>query len=417
MPAAATDKFRKSYAFLSKTLSSGVDSSTGTIPLNNATNVPTDTAVTFIIDRVDSNGNLTPTLREICTGVVSGSNIISTTRGQMGTTAQVHALGAVVEFVVSAQMQNDMIDALLVSHNQDGTMITSLPLTTPKITTSINDSGGNEVIKTPATASAVNEITITNAAAGSPPKISATGGDTDIDLYLLGKGAGSPRFAGLYDGWVAANETLTYASATTLTCSAALAAILAVGDRIKLTQTTVKYFAITGISGTTITITGGTDYTLANAAITLPFYSHEESPTGYPQYFAYTPAWTTTGTAPAIGNGTLSGSFSIIGKTCAFRVSWLAGSTTTFGTLNYRFSLPVTASGAIAATTPIGWWYGEFPANQGYIGEVNLSTTTTVLMHYHSASIDGAAGQVSATGPTTWANTYFQRLSGTYQIA
>lgn len=68
--------------------------------------------------------------------------------------------------------------------------LTSPVLTTPKITTSINDANGNEVIKTPATASAVNEITVTNAATGGVPEVSASGGDTDVWQAYTGKGAG-----------------------------------------------------------------------------------------------------------------------------------------------------------------------------------------------------------------------------------
>jgi hypothetical protein len=81
------------------------------------------------------------------------------------------------------------------SGSQAATLVsgTNAALTTPKIITSINDSNGNEIIKTPATASAVNEITVTNAATGGGPLISATGGDTDIDLKLQSKGAGVVR--------------------------------------------------------------------------------------------------------------------------------------------------------------------------------------------------------------------------------
>lgn len=41
------------------------------------------------------------------------------------------------------------------------------------------------------TGSAINEITITNAATGNGPTLSATGDDTDIDLNLVSKGAGA----------------------------------------------------------------------------------------------------------------------------------------------------------------------------------------------------------------------------------
>jgi len=54
----------------------------------------------------------------------------------------------------------------------------------------INDENGNEQIIFQTTSSAVNQFDITNAATGNPPKISATGGDTNIDLDLEAKGTG-----------------------------------------------------------------------------------------------------------------------------------------------------------------------------------------------------------------------------------
>lgn len=55
---------------------------------------------------------------------------------------------------------------------------------------SFDDSGGLEVLKFGVTASAVNELTITNAATGDNPSISATGGDTNIGIRLVTKGTG-----------------------------------------------------------------------------------------------------------------------------------------------------------------------------------------------------------------------------------
>lgn len=52
------------------------------------------------------------------------------------------------------------------------------------------DGNDNEVLVVDQTASAVNEITIANAATGNAPALSATGGDTNIDLSLSGKGTG-----------------------------------------------------------------------------------------------------------------------------------------------------------------------------------------------------------------------------------
>ena len=70
------------------------------------------------------------------------------------------------------------------------TTLTNKTLTSPKVGTAIADTSGNEIIKTPATGSAVNEVTVTNSATGNAVEISATGDDTNIDLKLSGKGTG-----------------------------------------------------------------------------------------------------------------------------------------------------------------------------------------------------------------------------------
>lgn len=98
------------------------------------------------------------------------------------------------------------------------------------------------------------------------------------------------QIAGGLDGWIDANETWTYASADdptyTFTISGDLSSKYSAGMRIKLTQTTVKYFIITAVSysspNTTITVYGGTDYDLASATITSPYYSMVKAPQGFP---------------------------------------------------------------------------------------------------------------------------------------
>lgn len=95
------------------------------------------------------------------------------------------------------------------------------------------------------------------------------------------------------NGWILANETWTYASASTITVPSGAASKYKKGDKIKITQTTVKYFYITGVTDTILTVFGGTDYTVANEAITDNYYSHQANPIGFPHWFAVTP--TTTG--------------------------------------------------------------------------------------------------------------------------
>jgi hypothetical protein len=74
----------------------------------------------------------------------------------------------------------------------NGTNVTAgsgnLRATRPQITTSLDDSNGNEVFVITATASAVNEFTVANAATGGSPTMSTSGGDADIPAIISPKG-------------------------------------------------------------------------------------------------------------------------------------------------------------------------------------------------------------------------------------
>ena len=60
----------------------------------------------------------------------------------------------------------------------------------------IGDENGNEQIIFQTTGSAVNQFDITNAASGGAPLLSATGGDSNIDLEILAKGTGHVTIKG-----------------------------------------------------------------------------------------------------------------------------------------------------------------------------------------------------------------------------
>lgn len=77
---------------------------------------------TLVIDRVDANGNLTPTKTEYIsfTGV-SGSTVTGLTRGLANSTNQDHSAGAIVEFVPDVIWADAINDTFIVGHNADGT--------------------------------------------------------------------------------------------------------------------------------------------------------------------------------------------------------------------------------------------------------------------------------------------------------
>ena len=73
--------------------------------------------------------------------------------------------------------------------------LTNKTLTSPKIGTNILDTSGNELINLTATGSAVNEITLANAASGNAPSITASG-ETNVSLNLVPKGTGTLQGGG-----------------------------------------------------------------------------------------------------------------------------------------------------------------------------------------------------------------------------
>lgn len=133
------------------------------------------------------------------------------------------------------------------------------------------------------------------------PTLSAGEPGYETDTHKFKVGDGSTAWASLpytyypsspTDGWLDDSaEAWVYASADsptfTFTVNADVTDKYAPGQRIKLTQTTVKYFIITAVSSysggfTTITVYGGTDYTLANAAISAQAHSLMKAPFGFP---------------------------------------------------------------------------------------------------------------------------------------
>ena len=70
--------------------------------------------------------------------------------------------------------------------------LTNKTLTSPKIGTNILDTNGAELLNLTATGSAVNELTLANAASGNSPIISATG-ETNVGITLTPKGSGAVK--------------------------------------------------------------------------------------------------------------------------------------------------------------------------------------------------------------------------------
>ena len=202
---------------------------------------------------------------------------------------------------------------------------------------------------------------------------------------------------GPIDGWTADSATWTYASPTTFTVVGDVTTQFRKGTKLKLTQTTVKYFYVVGSSygapNTTVTITGGTDYTLANAAITSPYYSYQEAPQGFPDWFAFTPTFT----GFAAGTPTSVSRFRISGKSCTWALYMDATGPASNAT-TFTATLPVTAA-TIAGMV----WYGALGYaydNGAFVatGIFELVSAGTTVAFFKSARAAWTNSGQKATG-------------------
>lgn len=92
---------------------------------------------------------------------------------------------------------------------------------------------------------------------------------------------------------------------------------------------------------------------------------------------AYTPTWAASGSAPAIGNGTIAGRWQrLFDRWHAISIKMTFGSTTTFGTGNYTLSLPSGMGNAVA--TSIGRI--AISASTNYFGTANVYNASAVIV-------------------------------------
>ena len=161
----------------------------------------------------------------------------------------------------------------------------------------------------------------------------------------------------LENGWLTGSGTWSYSSADAptfvISINQDVTGILGVGMRIKLTQTTVKYFIVTAVGSysagaTLVTVYGGTDYTLASATITSPAYSAYKAPFGFPMDVS---KWTVTTT---VSSGDCA-------KASPSAATWYGGS-------------GLTATGP-TIDIPIGVWFVTYKAVAGLTVTVAAATS------------------------------------------
>jgi len=150
------------------------------------------------------------------------------------------------------------------------------------------------------------------------------------------------------------------------------------------------------------------------AAATLNTEIRDQFNSMFAAWTAYTPVWTTTGTAPALGNGTLTGRYLKIGRTVIIHINMIAGSTTTFGTGNYNWTVPFAA--AAAGASLIG--HAHLLGTARWIGQVVISpSATTVGCFFPVATNDVRTNFLTETRPETHASGDQFRITLVYESA
>ena len=146
--------------------------------------------------------------------------------------------------------------------------------------------------------------------------------------------AGAPTWAAP-DGWTPATGVWTKGTGQTINVPSGAAAIYSVGNQIKLTDTTVKYFYVIAVADALLTVLG--DTLVATPTTGTCYYSRIAMPTGFPLVFNYTPTITSQS-----GSGfttTTTCKYSLMAMKLIFLAEvWVTAVGTATGFL--RFTLP-----------------------------------------------------------------------------
>lgn len=197
------------------TLASQKAEGASSLSLNAAVGWPTDTPVHFLLYETDAQSKLVSGSVSIWKGILSGTTVSDLVlRGGTDTN---YPANSPVQLQFTSAQQDDMVAGIQESLNPDGTIQDNVPLNAPILT--------------------------------------------------------SPTTKGLITGWIGANESWSYASASTITVPTDATAKYDVGDYLQLTQSaTVKYFVITALTSTVLTVIGLNGETVANVTISANSY-------------------------------------------------------------------------------------------------------------------------------------------------
>ena len=209
--------------------------------------------------------------------------------------------------------------------------------------------------------------------------------------------------ANLLAGWLLLAASGTRVSNTSFTVSGDVTDQIAVGDKLKITDTTTKYLYVTAATyeapNTTITVTGGTDYVVDGNPTNI-YYSKATSPVGFPTWFNYTTS-ITPGGSMTYSSVTQVARFMMQGSSVTLNI-YATGTIGGTPDNDITFTIPVTAN----ATLPQQSFAARLNDNAADAGVCWIANSVSpdylTVRRYDAAAY--TAGTVSFT------------IGGTYQI-
>jgi hypothetical protein len=134
----------------------------------------------------------------------------------------------------------------------------------------------------------------------------------------------------------------------------------------------------------------------------------------------YTPTWTAVTTNPAIGNGTISGQYMKIGRTCVVVFQVTMGTTSTYGSGFWRIGLPATAAVVSGGSPGVMNYMYSRSGNPNFMigaGAVPNGGNNTDNMWLPSLTSIGDWNTINESTPVAPAAGDILRGYGTYQTA
>lgn len=207
------------------------------------------------------------------------------------------------------------------------------------------------------------------------------------------------------NGWINTRATLTYSDTLGtqfFRCGTNidLTSRIKVGMKIKLTQTTTKYFFVEDITSNSITLLGNSYYMINSSTISNVFYSMYEKPYGFPTII--------------LEYGGLGNDFivEIESNTQGHYAKWFSGKLEMWGIIPATIASSTLVGSIYSATTSFNTPIASvsamtvnvsFPNNFGAWSDVSSATTTSnIAVNLYKATSGGFSASVHYQAIGTW---------------